>query len=65
MSNPQTEIKIERAVESIESLTLAIVANNLATDASDRRNTYQSVQDAREECKTALRDFITPTLRVV
>lgn len=65
MSTPQAETKIERVVESVESLALAIVANSIAVDDKSRRATFTDIQTARDESKQALRDFLTPTLRVV
>lgn len=65
MSTPQIETKIERAVESFEALALAIVANATAIDSKARATTFEDVQDAREECKGAIRAVLEPTLRVI
>lgn len=63
-SNPIIETKIERVTEGIEALTLAVAA---AVGANGERalSAFEVVKDAREEVKIALRELITPTLRVV
>jgi archaellum component FlaC len=63
MSTPQIETKIERVVESIESLTNAVVTLREKAD-DDRAHAMQEVTDAREEAKEALRAFLQPTLRI-
>lgn len=64
MSNPQTETKIERVTEASESLALAVVYAQGAR-GDDLLLAFENVKNAREEYKTALRELLTPTLRVV
>lgn len=63
MSNPVIEAKIERVVEASESLTNAVVTLREKAD-DDRTRALADVADAREEMKTALREFLQPTLRI-
>ena len=63
MSNPQQETKIELVTEAIESLTRAVVAHQ--ANPSDPRASFEQVQDARAEVSSALRELLTPTLRVM
>jgi len=65
---PQANTKIERAVEAFESLAIAVVEaqrGNSSEMPGQRRMLFDNVQDAREELRNALAEFITPTLRVV
>ena len=61
MALPQVNTKIERAVEAVESLTVAVV--NAAHQGN--RESFDNVKDARQELRVAFSEFITPTLRVV
>lgn len=63
MSNPVTEAKIERVVEAQESLANAVVTLREKAD-DDRASAMTEVAEAREELKTALREFLQPTLRI-
>lgn len=60
----QTNTKIERAVESIESLANAIVTLREKPD-DDRSAAFAEVIDARQECYKAFADFLQPVLRRV
>lgn len=61
MASAATNLKIERVTEAIEAQTVAIVANL----AYPGKANMQNVADAREEVRTALAEFLAPTLRVV
>jgi hypothetical protein len=64
MASPQANTKIERAVEAVESLTVAVVAAQRGKrDESVMR--FTNVKDARQELRDAFSEFITPTLRIV
>lgn len=63
MSSPAVETKIELVTEAIESLTRAVVAHQ--ANPSNPRACYDHVRDARAEVANALRELLTPTLRVV
>lgn len=56
--------KVERAVESIESLANAVYTLHEKPD-DDRKVAMQGVLEAREECSAALSEFLAPVLRVV
>lgn len=59
----QTNTKIERAVESIESLANAVVTLREKPD-DDRNAAFRDVLEARAECSEAFADFLKPVLRV-
>lgn len=59
---PQQETKIELVTEAIESLTRAVVAHQ--SNPANPRSCYDTVLDARAEVANALRELLTPTLRV-
>lgn len=61
---PAPRTKVERAVESIETFTNAIITLREKAD-DDRAHAMRDVVEARAECKDALMDFLAPTLRVV
>lgn len=64
--SPAVATKIERAVESIEALTVAVSAAQQRTlTVTQREAAVMNVADAREECHTAFREFLMPTLRLV
>lgn len=63
MSTRTATTKIERAVEAIESLTIAVVVAHGAADA-DKPGAVKNVADAREEAAAAFREFLSPLLRV-
>lgn len=63
MSHPVVEAKLERAAESIEALANAVYTLREKAD-DDRIVAMKDVADAREEMKTALRQFIQPALRL-
>lgn len=63
MTSPDT--KIELVVESIEALTLAQHAQLSSHDTRHSLAKMQDVVDARENLKTALSDFLRPSLRIV
>ena len=68
MASPQANTKIERAVEAIEDLAIAVVAAqqpNRSGFIGERQGRYNVVRDARQELRDAFAEFITPTLRVV
>lgn len=56
--------KVERVVESFESLANAVYTLREKAD-DDRANAMGDVVDARAECSEALGDFLAPALRVV
>jgi hypothetical protein len=62
---PQANTKIERAVEAIESLALAVCIAQKALPMNRKGEAIKNVADARAECRTAFREFLIPTLRVV
>lgn len=64
LPNPAARTKIERVVESFESLTNAVYTLREKAD-DDRVKAMGDVVDARAECSEALGDFLAPTLRVV
>jgi len=61
MSNPAVETKIELVTEAIELLVLATA---VALGSGDRAAHHQNVADARRSVHDALRELLTPTLRV-
>ena len=61
MASPQVNTKIERAVEAIESLSVAVAAQVRAKNTTS----FQNVVDARQELRDALAEFVAPILRVV
>ena len=61
---PSSETKIELVTEAIEALVLASVIAATAAD-KDRALNHQNVLEARATLKGCLKEFITPTLRVV
>jgi hypothetical protein len=63
VSNPKQETKIELVTEAIESLTRAVVAHQ--SNPANPRACYDHVRDARAEVASALRELLTPVLRVV
>jgi hypothetical protein len=65
MSNPVVNTKIERAVEAIESLTVAVAANVARGKGEPHGSRFQDVKEARDELATSFRDLLQPTLRVV
>jgi len=66
MSNPAVETKIELVTEAIEALTLATVVATLPSrNPEEQRPNHQNVVDARATVSSALRELLTPTLRVV
>lgn len=62
MPHPVVNTKVDRAVEAIENLALA-VAQSVAVGGGAMA--YDQVKDARAECADALREFLAPTIRVV
>ncbi len=66
MSHPAVETKIELVTEAIEALTLAqVVATSPACSEHERHVAVKNVGDARECLSKALRELLTPTLRVM
>ncbi len=65
MTHPATETKIELVTESLEALVLATVVATTSTKAADYVMNHQNIVDAREVLSKALRELLTPTLRVV
>lgn len=67
MASPQANTKIERAVEAVEGLTVAVVASqhNRAGLPSESAMRYANVRDARQELRDAFAEFLSPVLRVV
>lgn len=59
--------KIERAVEAVENLTVAVVAaqSAIAGLPAECERRYNDVRDARKELRTAFGEFLAPVLRVV
>lgn len=64
MSTPAQNTKIERVVEGVESLAVAVVAHQ-AAEKGRRGRTFNVVLEARKELHGALAEFLRPTLRVV
>lgn len=62
-STPQTNTKIERAVEAIEALALATITLHEKPD-DERAKAFSLVIDARQECRDAFEDFLRPIFRV-
>ena len=68
MASLQANTKIERAVEAVESLTVAVVASQAGSRPGlpgESAIRYGNVQDARQELREAFAEFLTPVLRVV
>jgi hypothetical protein len=66
MASPQQNTKIERAVEAVEGLTLAVVAAQVCNNSGlENKALYGNVTDARQELRDAFADFLSPVLRVV
>jgi hypothetical protein len=63
MASPQANTKIERAVEAVESLTLAIIIAQIGKKHGSPR--FDDVKDARQELRDAFAEFLSPVLRVV
>jgi hypothetical protein len=63
MPNSATNTKIEATVEALESLTNAIVAHQAPNNPMSGA-TFQNIADARKELKTALSEFLAPTIRL-
>jgi selenocysteine lyase/cysteine desulfurase len=64
MTSAQENTKVERVVEAIEGLTVAVAAN-VHGGGDTHGSKFEDVLHAREEVATALREFLQPTLRVV
>ena len=68
MASTQQNTKIERAVEAIEGLTIAVVSaqgGNKSGLPGESLMRYNNVRDARQEVREAFADFLSPVLRVV
>jgi len=66
MASPQANTKIERAVEAVEGLTVAVVAAQTKPHPFGGSNTlYNNVKDARQELRDAFAEFLAPVLRAV
>jgi hypothetical protein len=67
MASPQANTKIERAVEAVEGLAVAVVAAQVHKSgaASESRMRFDNVGDARQELRDAFAEFLSPVLRVV
>lgn len=78
MASPQANTKIERAVEAVEGLTVAVVAAQATTlsapDVGEHKRRppnysalarFHNVRDARQELRDAFAEFLSPVLRVV
>lgn len=67
MASAQANTKIERAVEAIESLTIAVVTaqHGVVGLPDETRRRYENVKDARQELRDAFAEFLSPVLRVV
>ena len=66
MASPQANTKIERAVEAVESLTIAVVAAQAKPHPlGGSTGLYNNVRDARQELRDAFAEFLSPVLRVV
>lgn len=63
--SPIVATKIERTVEAIESLSVAIVASIVHDDRTKAAALFDNVANARKEVRDALQDLVAPTLRVV
>jgi hypothetical protein len=56
------ETKIELVTEAVEALVLATVTAHVLPDTP---NKHQNISDARGELARALKELLTPTLRLV
>ncbi len=68
MSNAVSNTKIERVIEAIESMALAVAVSlhsNPPIFKTPPLAAFDAVADARKEARDALADFLKPTLRVV
>jgi hypothetical protein len=62
MITPQVETKIEKVAEAFEDLAIAVA---LGTRPDANKATFTGVAEAREALKSALREFMQPSLRLV
>jgi len=62
MSNPQQTTKIEQVTEAIEALVLA---QTVAITSGGGHHFHEQILIARTELADALKELLTPTLRVV
>lgn len=67
MASSAANTKIEIVSEAIETLVLATVvaATGSPRNVAEREANHQNVVDARATVKAALKELLTPTLRVV
>jgi predicted amidohydrolase YtcJ len=61
VTSPQENTKVERMVEAIEALTVAVAVN---VRPMPGRGQFENVKAARADLSDALREFLKPTLRV-
>ena len=60
------ETKIELVAEAIEALVLAtVIAVAPARNPDEHRANHRNLMDARDNVRGALKELVTPTLRVV
>jgi hypothetical protein len=64
MTSAQENTKVERVVEAIEGLTVAVAAN-VHGGGDTHGSKFEDVIGARKEVSEALHDFLRPALRVV
>ena len=62
MTSPQENTKVERVVEAVEGLTVAVAAN--VRGGGTHGSGFEDVKAARKDLSDALHDFLRPTLRV-
>jgi DnaJ-domain-containing protein 1 len=68
VASAQANTKIERTVEAVESLTIAVIdaqRGNSSGSADESLRRFYNVQDARQELRDAFAEFLKPTLRVI
>ncbi len=63
---PAQNTKIERVIEAIENMALAVTVSQHNTKVTlTPAMAFDNVAEARAEAREALTDFLRPTLRVV
>jgi hypothetical protein len=66
MSQAKTNTRIEALIEAIEQMAIAVAITAIANDRGhDPSAAIAAAQLARKDMAEALREFLTPVLRVV
>lgn len=63
--SPAQNTKIELATEAVEALILATVVATTANNDNERKANHENVVAARSTLRTAFKELLTPTLRVI